>query len=173
MSRIAAASVADLEQYLQSQAKKTLLRFLTCGSVDDGKSTLIGRLLYESKMLYDDQLATLEAESRRLGSNVGELDFALLLDGLAAELDLTRPLYYALRYVLPILDTPVPAHVLREAEIGRPPSALRCLVDALFVRMLRAPHAGEAADRLAALARGSLCVRARSVLCRHCCLPNT
>ncbi len=85
MSRIAAANVADLEQYLQSHAKKTLLRFLTCGSVDDGKSTLIGRLLYESKMLYDDQLATLEAESRRLGSKVGELDFALLLDGLAAE----------------------------------------------------------------------------------------
>jgi len=85
MSRLSASSVADLEQYLQSHAKKTLLRFLTCGSVDDGKSTLIGRLLYESKMLYDDQLATLEADSRRLGASNGELDFALLLDGLAAE----------------------------------------------------------------------------------------
>src|SRR5262249_30078275 len=64
---------------------RTLLRFLTCGSVDDGKSTLIGRLLYESKLLYDDQLAALQADSKRLGSADGELDYALLLDGLAAE----------------------------------------------------------------------------------------
>jgi bifunctional enzyme CysN/CysC len=85
MSRLSSSSVADLEQYLQSHANKTLLRFLTCGSVDDGKSTLIGRLLYESKLLYDDQLAALEADSKRLGTNDGELDFALLLDGLAAE----------------------------------------------------------------------------------------
>jgi hypothetical protein len=77
----------------------------------------------------------------------------------AVELDLTRPLYYALRYLLPILATPVPAHVLREAEIGRPPSALRGLMDALFVRTLKAHHAGKA-DRLVALARGSLYVRA-------------
>ena len=85
MSRLADSSVADLDQYLQSHAKKTLLRFLTCGSVDDGKSTLIGRLLYESKLLYDDQLAALAADSKRLGAADGELDFALLLDGLAAE----------------------------------------------------------------------------------------
>jgi bifunctional enzyme CysN/CysC len=77
--------VADLEAYLRSRATKTLLRFLTCGSVDDGKSTLIGRLLFESKLLYDDQIAALQADSKRLGSNDGELDFALLLDGLAAE----------------------------------------------------------------------------------------
>jgi hypothetical protein len=171
MSRIAASSVADPEQYLQSQAKKTLLRFLTCGSVDDGKSTLIGRLLYESKMLYDDQLATLEAESRRLGSNGGELDFALLLDGLAAELG-DAAVLLRVRYVLPILDTPMPAHVLREAEVGRPPSASRGFMDSLFVRMLKAPHARKA-DRLAALARGSLYVRTRCLLCRHCFSPNT
>ena len=85
MSPLAEAGVADLEQYLQSHANKTLLRFLTCGSVDDGKSTLIGRLLYESKMLYDDQLAALAADSKKQGANDGDLDFALLLDGLAAE----------------------------------------------------------------------------------------
>jgi bifunctional enzyme CysN/CysC len=85
MSRVDDSSVADVEQYLQAHANKTLLRFLTCGSVDDGKSTLIGRMLYESKMLYDDQLAALEADSKRLGTNGGDLDFALLLDGLAAE----------------------------------------------------------------------------------------
>ncbi|GAA3647213.1 sulfate adenylyltransferase subunit CysN [Lentzea roselyniae] len=62
-----------------------LLRFITCGSVDDGKSTLIGRLLYESKLLYADHLAALEADSRRVGTRGGELDFALLVDGLAAE----------------------------------------------------------------------------------------
>src|SRR5439155_15712791 len=85
MSPLADASIADLDQHLQSHAKKTLLRFLTCGSVDDDKSTLIGRLLYESKLLYDDQLTALAADSKRLGAADGELDFALLLDGLAAE----------------------------------------------------------------------------------------
>ena len=62
-----------------------LLRFITCGSVDDGKSTLIGRLLYESKMIFEDQLAALEADSRRMGTRGGEIDFALLVDGLEAE----------------------------------------------------------------------------------------
>src|SRR6476661_2223459 len=62
-----------------------LLRFLTCGSVDDGKSTLIGRLLYESKLVFDDHLAALERDSLRFGTQNGELDFALLLDGLVAE----------------------------------------------------------------------------------------
>src|SRR5499426_22640 len=76
---------ADLEGYLRSHERKDLLRFITCGSVDDGKSTLIGRLLYESKMLFDDQLAALEADSRKFGTQGAELDFALLLDGLAAE----------------------------------------------------------------------------------------
>ena len=66
-------------------AAKSLLRFITCGSVDDGKSTLIGRLLWESQMVFDDQLAALERDSRAGGTNNGDLDFALLLDGLAAE----------------------------------------------------------------------------------------
>src|SRR6201987_3883486 len=71
--------------YLHAQDHKSLLRFITCGSVDDGKSTLIGRLLYEAKLIFDDQLAALELDSKRVGTRGGELDFALLVDGLAAE----------------------------------------------------------------------------------------
>ena len=75
----------DIEAYLDAHQKKSLLRFLTCGSVDDGKSTLIGRLLYDSKMIFEDQLAALEADSRKVGTQGGDIDFALLVDGLAAE----------------------------------------------------------------------------------------
>ncbi|PPK39870.1 adenylyl-sulfate kinase [Pseudomonas laurylsulfatiphila] len=75
----------DLTPYLEQQQNKQLLRFITCGSVDDGKSTLIGRLLYESKVLFEDQLGQLEADSKKLGTQGDELDFALLVDGLSAE----------------------------------------------------------------------------------------
>lgn len=75
----------DIDAYLDLHQKKTLLRFITCGSVDDGKSTLIGRLLYDSRMIFDDQLASLEADSKRVGTQGQEIDFALLVDGLAAE----------------------------------------------------------------------------------------
>ncbi|WP_336333268.1 sulfate adenylyltransferase subunit CysN [Pseudomonas putida] len=75
----------ELTPYLEAQQHKQLLRFITCGSVDDGKSTLIGRLLYESKVLFEDQLDQLEADSKKLGTQGEELDFALLVDGLAAE----------------------------------------------------------------------------------------
>ncbi|MEO1310451.1 MAG: sulfate adenylyltransferase subunit CysN [Pseudomonadota bacterium] len=75
----------DIEAYLKAHEHKGLLRFITCGSVDDGKSTLIGRLLYESKMIFEDQLATLEAESKKMGTQGEKIDFALLVDGLAAE----------------------------------------------------------------------------------------
>ena len=75
----------DIDAYLAQHQHKTLLRFITCGSVDDGKSTLIGRLLYDSKMIFEDQLAALEADSKRVGTQGQELDFALLVDGLAAE----------------------------------------------------------------------------------------
>ncbi|MGH8352858.1 MAG: sulfate adenylyltransferase subunit CysN [Pseudomonas sp.] len=85
MNEICALSAADIEHYLAAQQNKGLLRFITCGSVDDGKSTLIGRLLYESKMLFEDQLGQLAADSKRQGTQDGELDFALLVDGLAAE----------------------------------------------------------------------------------------
>ncbi|PAL25599.1 sulfate adenylyltransferase subunit CysN, partial [Sphingopyxis sp. GW247-27LB] len=75
----------DIDAYLASHEAKSLLRFITCGSVDDGKSTLIGRLLYDSKMIFEDQLAALEADSKRVGTQGQEIDFALLVDGLAAE----------------------------------------------------------------------------------------
>ncbi len=75
----------DILTYLQTHENKSLLRFITCGSVDDGKSTLIGRLLYESKLVYEDQLAALEADSKKVGTQGDELDLALLVDGLAAE----------------------------------------------------------------------------------------
>jgi bifunctional enzyme CysN/CysC len=76
---------SDIDAYLNVHQHKSLLRFITCGSVDDGKSTLIGRLLYDSKMIFEDQLATLESDSKRMGTQGQEIDFALLVDGLAAE----------------------------------------------------------------------------------------
>ena len=85
MAHVADLISSDIEQYLHQHEHKSLLRFITCGSVDDGKSTLIGRLLYESKMLFEDQLAAVEADSKKWGTQGGEIDFALLVDGLAAE----------------------------------------------------------------------------------------
>jgi bifunctional enzyme CysN/CysC len=75
----------DIEAYLDQHQNKSMLRFITCGSVDDGKSTLIGRLLYDSKMIFEDQLAALENDSKRVGTQGQDIDFALLVDGLAAE----------------------------------------------------------------------------------------
>ena len=88
----------DIATYLRAQENKSLLRFITCGSVDDGKSTLIGRLLYESKLLFDDQLAALARDSKRVGTRGGELDFALLVDGLAAEREQGITIDVAYRY---------------------------------------------------------------------------
>lgn len=85
MAHQSALIAEDIEAYLSAHERKSLLRFLTCGSVDDGKSTLIGRLLYDSKMIFEDQLAALEADSKKVGTQGGEIDFALLVDGLAAE----------------------------------------------------------------------------------------
>ncbi len=82
---MAITTTTEIDRYLQAQEAKSLLRFITCGSVDDGKSTLIGRLLYESKLIFEDQLAALEADSARHGTQGGALDFALLVDGLHAE----------------------------------------------------------------------------------------
>ncbi|WP_295498821.1 sulfate adenylyltransferase subunit CysN [Sphingorhabdus sp. EL138] len=76
---------SDIDAYLNVHQHKSLLRFITCGSVDDGKSTLIGRLLYDSKMIFEDQLATLQSDSKRMGTQGEDIDFALLVDGLAAE----------------------------------------------------------------------------------------
>jgi bifunctional enzyme CysN/CysC len=85
MAHVSDLIAEDIELYLKSHENKSLLRFITCGSVDDGKSTLIGRMLYESKMLFEDQLAQLEVDSKKVGTQAGDLDFALLVDGLAAE----------------------------------------------------------------------------------------
>ncbi|WP_420140217.1 sulfate adenylyltransferase subunit CysN [Sphingomonas sp.] len=83
--RVDSLIAEDIDAYLDRHQHKSLLRFITCGSVDDGKSTLIGRLLYDSKMIFEDQLAALEADSRRVGTQGENIDFALLVDGLAAE----------------------------------------------------------------------------------------
>jgi len=101
--------VAD---FLAAQESKGLLRFITCGSVDDGKSTLIGRLLYESKQIFDDQLATLSQDSERVGTQGGNLDFALLTDGLQAEreqgitIDVAYRFFSTDRRTFIVADTP-------------------------------------------------------------------
>jgi len=85
MSHASPLIATDIDAYLRQHERKGLLRFITCGSVDDGKSTLIGRMLYESKLIFDDQLAALQGDSRRWGTQGEDLDLALLVDGLVAE----------------------------------------------------------------------------------------
>ena len=85
MAHVSDLIAVDIDEYLTSHQYKSLLRFITCGSVDDGKSTLIGRLLYESHMVFEDHLAQLEVDSAKVGTQGTDLDFALLLDGLTAE----------------------------------------------------------------------------------------
>jgi bifunctional enzyme CysN/CysC len=116
---------------------KDLLRFITCGSVDDGKSTLIGRLLYESKMIYDDQLAALAVDSRRVGTRGGELDFALLVDGLAAEreqgitIDVAYRFFATERRKFIVADTPGHEQYTRNMATGASTAELAViLVDA-------------------------------------------
>jgi len=89
---------ADVKSWLAEQERKELLRFITCGSVDDGKSTLIGRLLYETRQVFDDQLAALEADSKRHGTQGEKIDFALLVDGLSAEREQGITIDVAYRY---------------------------------------------------------------------------
>ena len=88
----------DIDSYLKEQEHKSLLRFITCGSVDDGKSTLIGRLLFESKLLFEDQLAAVQSDSAKWGTQGEEMDFALLVDGLAAEREQGITIDVAYRY---------------------------------------------------------------------------
>jgi bifunctional enzyme CysN/CysC len=102
----------DIEAYLVEHQYKSLLRFITCGSVDDGKSTLIGRLLFDSKTVFDDQLAALERDSKRLGTQGANIDFALLLDGLGAEreqgitIDVAYRFFSTLKRKFIVADTP-------------------------------------------------------------------
>jgi bifunctional enzyme CysN/CysC len=98
MAHISTLIGNDIAAYLKAHEGKSLLRFITCGSVDDGKSTLIGRLLYESKLIYEDQLKALEIDSRKMGTQGGDLDFALLVDGLAAEREQGITIDVAYRY---------------------------------------------------------------------------
>jgi Elongation factor Tu GTP binding domain len=108
----------DIDAYLHEHRHKSLLRFITCGSVDDGKSTLIGRLLYDSKMIFEDQLASLEADSKRMGTQGQEIDFALLVDGLA-RVTLRRRHRFPIRQVQRTTVPPVAGLSIST----RPPSA--------------------------------------------------
>ena len=76
---------AQVDAYIETQSQLELLRFITCGSVDDGKSTLIGRMLYEAQLIFEDQVTSLQNDSKKVGTQGGDIDFALLVDGLAAE----------------------------------------------------------------------------------------
>jgi len=98
MSHQSSLIATDIDAYLAQHERKELLRFITCGSVDDGKSTLIGRLLYDAKMLFEDQLAAIEADSKKWGTQGGDIDFALLVDGLAAEREQGITIDVAYRY---------------------------------------------------------------------------
>jgi bifunctional enzyme CysN/CysC len=115
---------ADVDAYLRAHQRKSLLRFLTCGSVDDGKSTLIGRLLYESKVLFEDQLAVLAADSKNVGTRGDELDFALLVDGLAAEreqgitIDVAYRFFSTDRRTFIVADTPGHEQYTRNMATG-------------------------------------------------------
>ena len=126
-----------LSAYLAEQERKTFLRFLTCGSVDDGKSTLIGRLLYDSKLLFEDHLAALRRDSRKHGTTGGDIDFALLVDGLEAEreqgitIDVAYRFFSTDRRKFIVADTPGHEQYTRNMATGASNSELAViLVDA-------------------------------------------
>ena len=125
---------ADVRSWLADQERKELLRFITCGSVDDGKSTLIGRLLYETKTLFEDQLAALEADSKRHGTQGDSIDFALLVDGLSAEREQGITIDVAYRYFTSekrkfiIADTPGHEQYTRNMVTGASTADLAVLL---------------------------------------------
>lgn len=127
----------NIEEYLRDQGGKPTLRFLTCGSVDDGKSTLIGRLLYDSKLIFEDQLAALEADSKKMGTQGEDIDFALLVDGLAAEREQGITIDVAYRYFATdkrkfvVADTPGHEQYTRNMATGASTAELAViLIDA-------------------------------------------
>ena len=137
MAHIDPLIATDIDAYLVRQEHKSLLRFITCGSVDDGKSTLIGRFLYESKLVFEDHLAALEADSKRVGTQGGELDFALLVDGLAAEreqgitIDVAYRFFSTERRTFVVADTPGHEQYTRNMVTGASTAELAViLIDA-------------------------------------------
>ena len=149
----------DIGEYLTSHQYKTLLRFITCGSVDDGKSTLIGRLLHDSKMIYEDQLASLEADSTTQGTTGDLPDLALLTDGLKAEreqgitIDVAYRYFSTARRKFIIADTPGHIQYTRNMVTGASTAELAIiLIDArkgvltqskrhgFLATLLRIPH---------------------------------
>ena len=98
MAHISELIEKDIHAYLKKQEEKSFLRFITCGSVDDGKSTLIGRLLWDSKMIFEDQMEALKEDSKKVGTQGENIDFALLLDGLQAEREQGITIDVAYRY---------------------------------------------------------------------------
>lgn len=123
-----------VEQYLQAQQQKGMLRFLTCGNVDDGKSTLIGRLLHDTRQIYEDQLSVLQSDSKRIGTQGEKLDLALLVDGLAAEREQGITIDVAYRYFSTekrkfiIADTPGHEQYTRNMATGASTSQLSILL---------------------------------------------
>ena len=130
----------DIKSYLDMHDNKNLLRFITCGSVDDGKSTLIGRLLYDSKLIYEDQLSSLQDASAKCGTTgAGEIDYALLLDGLKAEREQGITIDVAYRYFSTprrkfiIADTPGHEQYTRNMATGASTANLAViLIDARY-----------------------------------------
>ncbi|MDR3494585.1 MAG: sulfate adenylyltransferase subunit CysN [Ancalomicrobiaceae bacterium] len=125
---------ADFQRYIAEQERKSLLRFLTCGSVDDGKSTLIGRLLYETKMIFEDHFSALERDSRKHGTTGEEVDLALLLDGLEAEREQGITIDVAYRFFTTdkrkfiVADTPGHEQYTRNMATGASTSDLAVLL---------------------------------------------
>ena len=125
---------SDIVSYLKAQEHKSLLRFITCGSVDDGKSTLIGRLLYESKLIYEDQLTALEKDSKKVGTQGDDIDFALLVDGLASEREQGITIDVAYRYFSTdkrkfiVADTPGHEQYTRNMATGASTAELAILM---------------------------------------------
>jgi bifunctional enzyme CysN/CysC len=124
----------DIDGYLALHERKTMLRFITCGSVDDGKSTLIGRLLYDSKLVFEDHLAALESDSKKVGTQGGDLDFALLVDGLAAEreqgitIDVAYRFFSTERRKFIVADTPGHEQYTRNMVTGASTAELAVLL---------------------------------------------
>src|SRR6202051_1513188 len=141
------APAANLKDYLAAQEKKSLLRFLTCGSVDDGKSTLIGRLLYDTKLLFEDTLASLEKDSKKFGTDGDNIDFALLVDGLEAEREQGITIDVAYRFFATdkrkfiVADTPGHEQYTRNMATGASNSELAViLVDARKGVLVQTPR---------------------------------